>query len=177
LSNESFCEPNPYNPAGNLRPSDGVPPVCIDLTDKRLPRPRLKSKRDVIQVPAFTDLKLHDITTGLGDPNREALNQNAPAGSPGFFAGNGKFLTRKLWGIANQHPFMHHGMFTTMRQAVVAHSGEALTSRTAFQALAPYDQDSIIEFLKSLQIFTNQSASLCEDESGEGIDCPDGIDP
>ena len=87
------------------------------------------------------------------------------------------FLTRKLWGIANQHPFMHHGQFTTMRQAVLAHAGEALTSRTAFQALASYDQNSIIEFLKSLQIFTNQVGSLCEDEDGEGIDCPAGIDP
>jgi len=177
LSNENFCEPSPYNPAGNLRLSDGVPPVCIDLTDNRLPKPRLKSKGGVIQVTAFTDLKLHDITTGLGDPNREPLNQNAPAGSPAFFAGNGMFLTRKLWGIANQHPFMHHGQFTTMRQAVLAHAGEALTSRTAFQALAPYDQNSIIEFLKSLQIFTNQPGSLCEDENGEAIDCPDGIDP
>jgi CxxC motif-containing protein (DUF1111 family) len=120
----------------------------------------------------FTDLKLHDITTGLGDPNREALNQNAPAGSPAFFAGNGMFLTRKLWGIANQHPFMHHGQFTTMRQAVLAHAGEALTSRTAFQALASYDQNSIVEFLKSLQIFTNQVGSLCEDENGEGPTAP-----
>jgi hypothetical protein len=178
LRNKMFCEPNPYNPAGNLRPSDGVEPLCIDLTDTdSLPRPRLKAKGGVIQVPAFTDLKLHDITAGLSDPNREPLDQNQPAGSPAFFAGNGKFLTRKLWGIANQHPFMHHGQFTTMREAVLAHSGEALASRTAFQSLAPYDQNSIIEFLKSLQIFTNQDGSLCEDEEGEGIDCPAGIDP
>jgi cytochrome c peroxidase len=173
-----FCEPNPYNPAGNLRPSDGVQPLCIDLTDDdSLPRPRLKANHGVIQVPAFTDLKIHDITAGPGDPNREPLDQNQPAGSPAFFAGNGKFLTRKLWGIANQHPFMHHGQFTTMREAVLAHSGEALASRTAFQSLAPYDQNSIIEFLKSLQIFTNQAGSLCEDEEGESIDCPAGIDP
>jgi hypothetical protein len=35
---------------------------------------------------------------------------------------------------------------------VLAHSGEALTSRLAFQSLDDYDRDSIIEFLKSLQI-------------------------
>jgi len=59
----------------------------------------------------------------------------------------------------------------------LAHSGEALASRMAFQSLAPYGQNAIIEFLKSLQIFTNQVGSLCEDEEGEGIDCPAGIDP
>jgi len=178
LYSNNFCEPNPYNPPGNLRPSDGVPPLCIDLTDDEvMPTPRLKQVRGVIQVPAFTDLKLHDITSGLTDPNREALDQNQPAGSPGFFAGNGKFITRKLWGIANQHPFMHHGKFTTMREAVLAHSGEALSSRTAFQALTSYDHNSVIEFLKSLQILPKKSASLCADEDGEEIFCPAGIDP
>src|SRR5260370_7085222 len=77
---------------------------------------------------------------------------NQPAGSPGFFLGNGKFLTRKLWGIANQHPFGHHGMYTTMREAVLSHHGEAEDTQSAFQHLSKYDQDALIEFLKSLQI-------------------------
>jgi hypothetical protein len=178
LHNKNFCEPNPYNPAGNLRPSDGVRPLCIDLTDDdSLPEPRLKQAEGVIHVPAFTDLKLHDITSGPSDPNREPLDMNQPAGSVGFFAGNSKFITRKLWGIANQHPFGHHGMFTTMREAVLAHSGEALSSRTAFQGLTPHDQNSVIEFLKSLQILPNKSKSLCVNEEGDEIGCPAGINP
>lgn len=103
-------------------------------------------------VPAYTDFKLHDITSGPGDPNREPVDMNEPAGSPGFFAGNGKFITRKLWGIANQHPFGHHGLYTTMREAVLAHSGEAPNSWKAFQALSAGEQDTVIEFLKALQI-------------------------
>lgn len=177
LYSKNFCEPNPYNPAGNLRPSDGVPNLCVDLTDGDLPGPRLKQKNGVIQVPAFTDLKLHDITSGLADPNREPLDMNQSPLSPAFFAGNGRFLSRKLWGIANQHPFMHHGQFTTMRQAVLAHSGEALASRTAFQALPAYDQNSVIEFLKSLQILPKESEQLCVDEDGHGSPCPDSINP
>jgi CxxC motif-containing protein (DUF1111 family) len=77
---------------------------------------------------------------------------NQPAGSPEFFLGNGKFLTRRLWGIANQHPFGHHGMYTTMREAVMAHHGEAEAAHLGFQNSSKYDQDSVIEFLKSLQI-------------------------
>ena len=31
-------------------------------------------------------------------PNVNPRDQNQPPGSPGFFAGNCKFITRKLWG-------------------------------------------------------------------------------
>ena len=126
-------------------------------------------------VPSFTDLKLHDITTGLpGDPNIEALNMNQPAGSPGFFAGNSRFLTRKLWGTANEPPFFHHGMFTTLRQAVKAHDGEAKASRMAFESLSPYGQDSVIEFLKTLQVLPPGTRSLIVDESGRPKHWPPG---
>jgi hypothetical protein len=76
---------------------------------------------------------------------------NQKAGSENFFAGNDKFSKSKLCGIANQHSFGHHGLYTTMREAVLAHSGEALESRVAFQTLSP-KRGCVIEFLKSLQI-------------------------
>ena len=130
---------------------------------------RLKPRDGVVYVPAFTDLKLHDITAGPGDPNREALDMNQPAGSPGFFAGNGKFLTRKLWGTANEPPFFHHGQYTTLRQAVLAHAGEADTlgaGGQAFRALATHDQDALIEFLKTLQVLPPGTKALIVNERG-----------
>ena len=174
-----FSEPNPYNPVGNLQTGATVPSLNVDLTSMDgLPRPRLKVEKGKVNVPAYTDLKLHDITDGPGDPNREVLNQNAPAGSAAFFAGNGKFITRKLWGIANQLTFGHHGQFTTMREAVLTgHNGEASTSRIAFQSLPAYDQDSIIEFLKSLQILPEGTHSLCVNQDGKERNCPAGILP
>ena len=154
-----LSEPNPYNPAGNLQPGQ-APALSIDLTSDDLPGPRLKpDSHGIVWVPAYTDLKLHDITSGPGDPNAEPLDQNQPIGSPGFFAGNTKFITRKLWGVGNSGPYMHHGKFTTMREAIEAHSGEALASRQAFDGLAAYDRDSVIEFLKSLQIVPPETHS------------------
>ena len=147
-----YTEPSPFNPPGNLRIGDTAT-LSIDLTSDDLPGPRLKpDARGIVWVPAFTDLKLHDITTGPGDPNAEPLDQNQPAGAPKFFAGNTKFITRKLWGVGNSGPYMHHGKFTTMREAILAHSGEAMNSRQKFEAISAYDRDRVIEFLKTLQI-------------------------
>ncbi len=131
-----YFEPNPYNPATgpnapNLRlgPTDypaTAPALAVDLTSESLPLPRLRAQRGVVMVSAYTDLKLHDISATSDpkfDPECEPLDQNQPAGSARFFAGNCKFITRKLWGFYNQGgAFMHHGKFTTAREAVEAHN-------------------------------------------------------
>jgi len=55
----------------------------------------------MVMVPAQTDISC---TTSAPsdptiDPKCKPLDQNQPLGSPGFFAGNCKFITRKLWGF------------------------------------------------------------------------------
>ena len=51
-----------------------------------------------------------------------------------------------------------------MREAVLAHAGEALGSRRAFDALIPYEQDCVIEFLKTLQVLPPGTRSLVVSE-------------
>jgi len=146
-----FTEPNPYNPPGNLQSGEAVS-FEVDLSHSALPGKRPKPHRGVLWVRAFTDLKLHDITSGPSDPNAEAIDINQPAGSPDFLGGNRRFLTKKLWGAANERPYFHHGKFTTLRAATLAHDGDAAGSRAAFENLNVSDQDRVIEFLKSLQV-------------------------
>jgi len=146
-----YTEPNPYNPPGNLQLGDAET-LTVDLSDSRLPGRRLKPRNGTVWVPAFTDMKLHDITSGPNDPNREHVDINQPGGSPEFLAGNRFFLTKKLWGAANERPYFHHGQFTTLREATLAHSGEALASRLSFESLGSARQDEVIEFLKTLQV-------------------------
>lgn len=160
-----FTEPGPYNPPGNLQPGQ-APPLAVDLNDRRLPGPRLRARAGVVQVPAFTDLKLHDISSGADDPGNEPLDMNAAPGTDAFFAGNRRFLTRKLWGSANEPPYFHHGQFTTLREAVLAHAGEAIDSRIAFEALHEHERDAVIEFLKSLQVLPPGALALVVDEHG-----------
>jgi hypothetical protein len=161
-----YSEPGPYNPPGNLRPGD-APGVLVDLTRADLPLPRLTpGPGGVVQVPALTDLKVHDLGDGPDDPNREPLDMNEPPGSPAFFAGNQRFITRKLWGVASEPPYFHHGQFTTLREAVLAHGGEAAATRAGFQALPIPDQDAVIEFLKSLRVLPPDTPYLVVDEYG-----------
>jgi cytochrome c553 len=175
-----YSEPNPYNPATGpnapnlqLGPANypvSAPALTVDLTSNSLPLPRLRAHGDVLMVPAYSDLKLHDISATSDpatDPECEPLDQNQPAGSPGFFAGNCKFITRKLWGFYNQGgAFMHHGKFTTAREAVEAHNGEAFAQRKAFDALPAEQQNELIEFLKSLQVLPPGSTALVVDQHG-----------
>jgi hypothetical protein len=176
-----YFEPNPYNPASgpnspNLRLGPAnypltAPALTVDLTSEQLPPPHLKpNAQGIVMVPAYTDLKLHDISATSdpkSDPECEPLDQNQPSGSADFFAGNCKFITRKLWGFYNQGgAFMHHGKLTTAREAVEAHNGEALAERQAFDALSPDQRDALIEFLKSLQVLPPGSRSLVVDEHG-----------
>jgi Di-haem oxidoreductase, putative peroxidase len=164
-----FSEPNPYNPFGNLRVGQAQTFV-VNLNRPDLPQPRLEAHNSVTLVPAFTDLKLHDITSGPNDPNRESVDMQRAKGSEmhfamsAFFAGNGKFITRKLWGAASKPNFYHHGKFTTMREAVLAHAGEAQHSTDSFKALTDHERDCLIEFLKTLQVLPPGTTARIVDE-------------
>ena len=93
-----YFEPNPYNPNSGpntpnlqLGPANypvSAPALKVDLTSEALPLPRLAANRGVIMVPAYTDLKVHDISATSDpttDPECEPLDQNQPAGSIAFF--------------------------------------------------------------------------------------------
>lgn len=55
-----------------------------------------------------------------------------------------------------------------MREAVLAHAGEALGSRQAFDALTAYEKDCVIEFLKTLQVLPPGTRALVvNDESNK----------
>lgn len=146
-----YTEPGPYNPAGTLQAGEAVQ-IAIDLTSDDLPGQRLKPLDGTVWVPLYTDFKLHDISKGPGDPNNEPINANAPAGTEAFFAGNSRFLTRRLWSVGDKPNYFHHGQFTTIRQAILNHFGEAAAEQSAFTALPHYQQGAIIEFLKTLRL-------------------------
>jgi cytochrome c peroxidase len=157
-----YSEPNPFNPPGNLRMGE-TKDLKVDLSNPALPAPRLMpDEAGVVWVDAYSDFKLHDIC----EPGtREPLDQNQSQWSSKLMDGNCRFLTKRLWGAANEPPFFHHGLFTTLRQSVLAHGGEASESRRAFQVLPAAERDALIEFLKTLQVLPPGTKDRIVDET------------
>ncbi len=166
-----YSEPNPYNPATNLRIGEAKT-LSVDLNDPALPSPRLAVQDGVVWVEAYTDFKLHDVTSGPQDANREALDMNFGTWAAKFSQGNQRFLTKRLWGAANEPPYFHNGLYTTLREAILGHAGEALTQRRAFEGLTPDDQDNVVEFLKTLQVLPPGTKALVLDENHQPREWP-----
>jgi hypothetical protein len=164
-----YSEPNPFNPPGNLRKGE-TKTLFVDLSSDDFPAPRLKpDSAGTVWVEAYTDFKLHDICE---PEDAEPLDMNQAVWSKKFKEGNRRFLTRRLWGAANMPNHFHNGLYTTMRRAVLAHAGEAAEQRKAFQALSDHERDSLIEFLKTLQVLPPGTRDLIVDENFKAREWP-----
>ena len=67
-----------------------------------------------------------------------------------FDASVDRIRTAPLWGVRMQTTLMHDGGSMTFRDAILRHRGEATDVTRRFDKLNQADQDSIIEFLRSL---------------------------
>ncbi len=148
LRTRNFSEPNPFNPAGNLRPQDVTKPYNFDLT-KDIPSPQLEAIPNAGSVVrAYTDLKRHVICDSI-DPfycNERLIQGGVPTN---------QFLTRKLWDVGNTAPYGHRGDLTTISEAILHHAGEARMQRNRFASMTKAEQNEIVEFLKQLQVLPN----------------------
>lgn len=141
LNNRFYSEPNPYNPPGNLRPSDVPRPYTFDLAYDG----RLQKQANGAIVRCYTDLKRH-VVCDESDQffNNEKLVQSGVA--------TDQFITRKLWDVGNTGPWGHRGDCMTIGESIMHHAGEAKASRNLFMSLSASDQAAMIDFLKTLQV-------------------------
>lgn len=91
------------------------------------------------KVPAYTDLLLHDMGSGLS-----AVGPLAQ-----------EWRTAPLWGLGLTkhlaHPgYLHDGRAHTLTEAILWHGGEAQASRDRYNALTAMQQQQLIDFLESL---------------------------
>jgi di-heme oxidoreductase (putative peroxidase) len=140
-----FHDPGPFDTAGTLRQSDVETPLALDLSTldwvKSLPR----DDQGRVLVPLFGDLKRHKIADAANDTfGNELLAQR--------FVARDVFITSELWGIGSTAPYGHRGDLTTLNEVILAHGGEATESRKAYSQLSEPDRQTIIAFLRSLEI-------------------------
>lgn len=160
-SNWRYSEPGPFNSQANATRGPGSRVVEVDLADAQLPQPRLTpaaADAQFIEVPAFTDFKLHDITDPADRDAAEPLDLNQPPSSSKFLEGNRRFLTKRLWAVGSGPPYFRHGLFTTIEEAILAHAGEAIGEKEMFARLPRSERESILQFLGSLQVLEPRPA-------------------
>jgi CxxC motif-containing protein (DUF1111 family) len=93
---------------------------------------------DGIDVPAYTDLLLHDVA----EPDALGIEEGA--------AGIHDFRTPPLWGLGRTAPYLHDGRASTIEDAIARHAGEALAVRAEFAQLTARDREALLAFLRSL---------------------------
>lgn len=120
------------------RASPHGPALTIDLArDNQVP-PRLEQfdYARPVGVRLFSDLRRHDLGPSLAEAGGAAS----------------QFLTRPLWGLGDRGPYyLHDGRARSLREAILAHRGEASTSSQAFAALPAYEARTVEVFLRSLR--------------------------
>ncbi|WP_346893402.1 di-heme oxidoredictase family protein [uncultured Roseibium sp.] len=145
LESLRFEDPSPFEGAGTLRRADVAQPIVLDLAEldwvKALPR----DDKGRVLVPLFGDLKRHKITDAANDTlGNELLSQR--------FVARDEFMTSELWGVGTTAPYGHRGDLTTLNEVIEAHGGEAADATRAYSALEETDRQSVIAFLRSLEI-------------------------
>jgi CxxC motif-containing protein (DUF1111 family) len=94
-----------------------------------------------VPVPAFSDLEIHHMGTGLAD--------NVSQGN----AGGDQFRTAPLWGLGQRIFLLHDGRTTNLITAIKDHASqgsEATAVEEQFFNLSPTQQQEILDFLRSL---------------------------
>jgi CxxC motif-containing protein (DUF1111 family) len=106
----------------------------------------------------YGDFLMHDI--GTGDGILQAIPEHYGKkvfqlmsdylAKQDFESSRNKIRTAPLWGVRLRPRLMHDGASLTFRDAILRHRGEATQVTAQFRELKTEDQESIIEFLKSL---------------------------
>jgi CxxC motif-containing protein (DUF1111 family) len=98
-----------------------------------------------VEFHPFSDLLLHDMGPELDDGYTEGR------------ALTSEWRTAPLWGIGLAEGsqggmgfFLHDGRARTLTEAIDFHGGEAAASRAAFRALQPGQQQTLLDYLRSL---------------------------
>ena len=104
----------------------------------------------------FADFKRHDLGPAFWERNFDGSIQK-------------EFLTEPLWGVGSTAPYGHDGRSPTLRDVILRHGGEATAARDLFASLDHRRQESVIDFLQALVLFSPPSTSSNLNEADPGV--------
>ncbi len=99
--------------------------------------PQLKS---FVVKHLYSDLKRHDLGPAFWERNYNGTYQK-------------EFVTEPLWGVGTTGPYGHDGRSINLHEVIIRHGGEADKSKRRYKRLHHRQQEAILGFLRSLQLF------------------------
>ena len=145
LKSLTFTDPAPYDMAGTLRASEVSRPIAIDLAKMPFATDLHKNDKGEWMIPLFSDLKRHLIV----DAQVSTLGNEMQAQR---FVERDVFLTPRLWGIGSTAPYGHRGDIRSLNEIITAHGGEARFARDAYLAADKPMRESVVAYLRTLEI-------------------------
>ncbi len=105
----------------------------------------------------------------VGQPGVEAYGdfKRHDMGPEMFSSGTSVANTAHLWHAGNSFPYLRDGSIPDLHSAILAHGGEGLASRQAFEGLDADAQQDVVDFLTSLRIAIAPAVApedLCPDD-------------
>jgi len=127
--------PAPAPRARNLSPEGRIVFASIGCADCHTPALRAVDGRDV---PLFSDLLIHDMGAALDD----RVSQGGARGKD--------WRTTPLWGVSTRPRLLHDGRAATIKDAILAHDGEAAEVTTRFRRLTKPEQSALLIYVAAL---------------------------
>ncbi len=128
----------------------GQPPVVVNLISAGVLK---KQAGGQYAIPLYSDLKRHNMGTGLAEKNGQLSDDKVTGVDPSWFT------TTKLWGVADTAPYLHDGRAKTLESAIIAHGGEADAASKAFTNLSDSEKQNVIAFLNCLKAPISQQTA------------------
>jgi len=117
---------------------DGLPPIDA-AREMRRPAPVYDETLGGYPVWLFSDLKRHD----MGPANAAQHVQRGVARE--------RYLTPRLWGVADSGPYLHDGRAPSFDYAIAGHDGEGAAARAAYAAASNEEKAALRVYLMSMR--------------------------
>lgn len=139
----AFLETIPAPPQAAPHPGAQVFAAIGCATCHRPEWPSADAAGQAIAIAPYSDLLLHD----MGDRLADSAAAEAPAMAR-------LWRTAPLWGLgaalSAKHGLLHDGRAASLRDAILAHNGEAAAARSTFERLGAEDRRQLLAFLERL---------------------------
>ena len=154
-------EPGPYNVRGTIN-SHAAKGLDVNLADYLQHSGLVRNENGKWIVSVFSDFKRHVIADESHPHfNNETVEQR--------ILPTNVFLTKRLWAVGNTAPYGHRADLTTIKEAIMAHGGEAAESRSLFEQLKESEQRALVTYLKTLQILPEGSPHCIEEKEAPAL--------